>query len=73
MNARLWCGDGGVDCVGIWGESPGDYALPQKYPRKGSQEAEWGRSSMGLNVSLILNQMSVFRRLPGAPDTQNPR
>lgn len=35
INARLCCGDGGVDCVGIWGESPGDYTLPQKIPKEG--------------------------------------
>ena len=70
--------DSGVEMVGWTVLASGERVLGttpslKKYPRKGSQEAEWGRSSMGLNVSLILNQMSVFRRLPGAPDTQNPR
>lgn len=70
--------DSAVEMVGWTVSASGERVLgttpsPQKYPRKGSQEAEWGRSSMCLNVSLILNQMSAFRRLQGAPDTQDPR
>ena len=70
--------DSGLEMVGWTVSASGERVLGttpslQKYSRKGSQKAEWGRSSMRLNVSSILNQTSAFRKLPGAPDTQDPR